>query len=101
MLNDYIGKKVRILVSSNSGAGAISADERYSNGVMTSAINFYGVIKKIDDKFIELGEVRYTMYSLDTEKARGFGYPINIDIPVFESERALVNINNVIAIVLI
>lgn len=101
MLNDYINKNVRILVSSGSGAGAISADERYSNGIMSSVMNFYGVIKRVDDKFIELEDGRYTLYNIDTEKSFGFSRPISIDIPVFETKRVLININNVISISLI
>lgn len=101
MLNDYIGKKVRILVSSGSGASTISGDERYSNAVMTSVMNFYGVIKRVDDRFIELEEARYTLYSLDTEKTILHSYPIKIDTPIFESNKVIVNINNVIAISLI
>lgn len=98
MLNDYIGKSVRVLVSSGSGAGAISAGERYSNGIMTSVINFYGVVKRVDDKFIELEEVKYTLYSLDAEKPIGLNYPININIPIFESEKTLININSIISV---
>lgn len=101
MLNEYIGKKVRILVSSGSGASAISAGERYCNGIMTSVINFYGIIKSVDDRFVELEEVRYSLYNLDTEKPIGLSYPINISTPVFESERSLININNIISISLI
>lgn len=101
MLDNYVGKKVRILVSSGSGAGAISAGERYSNGIMTSMVNIYGVIKRVDDRFIELDDVKYTLYSLDTEKPIGLNYPININTPVFESEKTLVSINSVIVISLI
>lgn len=101
MLNDYIGKNVRVIVSSGSGASAISAGERYSNGIMSSAMNFYGVVKRADDKFIELEEVRYTLYNLDTEKPIALSHPITIDIPVFESDAILININNIIAVCLI
>lgn len=97
MLNNYIGKKVRIIVSSGSGATSISAEQRYCNGVMTSVMNFYGVIKRVDDKFIELEEAKYTLYSLDAEK-NVFGRPIAIDTPVFESEVILININNIITV---
>lgn len=98
MFNDYMGKRVRILVSSGSGAGAISAGERYSNGIMISVINFYGIIKRMDDKFLELEDVRYTLYSLDTEKPIGLNYPININIPVFESEKTLISIDKIISL---
>ena len=101
MLNDYVGKNVRMLVSSGCGASAISAGERYSNGIMTSVMNFYGVIKRIDDKFIELEDARYTLYNLDTEKPVGLSYPIKIDVPVFKSDKVLISINNVVAISLI
>ena len=101
MINNYIGKKVRILVSSGSGAGAISADERYSNGVMTSIINFCGELVEADDKFVKLLNVTYTLYSLDTEVPIGFSRPINIETPVFESDSTIININSIIAILLI
>ena len=97
MLNNYIGKKVRLLVSSGSGAGTISAEQRYCNGVMTSVMNFYGVVKRIDDKFVELEDAKYTLYNLDVEK-NVFGRPIAIDTPVFESEGILININNIITL---
>lgn len=102
MLNDYIGKKVRILVSSDSGTSAISsAKYGYYNGVITSVMNFYGVVRRIDDKFIELVDAKYTLYNLDTEKSIGFVSPNKIEIPIFESDKILVNVNNVITISLI
>lgn len=100
MLNNYIGKKVRILVSSRSGATSISAEQRYCNGVMTSVMNFYGVIKRVDNIFIELEDAKYTLYNLDIEK-NVFGRPIAIDTPIFESEVMIININNIIAVSLI
>lgn len=101
MLNDYVGKNVRILVSSASGGAAISGEQRYCNGIMTSVINFYGVIKRVDDKFIELENGRYNLYNLDTEKPIGLSYPIKIDMPMFESDKILININNLIAVSII
>lgn len=101
MLNDYVGKNVRILVASCSGAGTISADERYSNGVMTSVMNFYGVVKRVDDKFIELEDTRYNLYNLDLERAIGLSRPVEIDMSVFESDKVIINLNNVIVISLI
>lgn len=101
MLNNYIGKKVRLLVSSNSGASTISGEQRYCNGVVTSVMNFYGFIKSIDDKFIELEDAKYTLYNLDAEKPIALNYPIRIETSIFESEVMLVNINNIISISLI
>lgn len=101
MLNKYIEKKVRLLVSSNSGASTISGEQRYCNGVVTSVMNFYGTIKNVDDKFIELEDAKYTLYNLDTEKPIGLNYPIRIETPIFESEVMLVNINNIISVSLI
>ena len=101
MLNDYTGKEVRVIVSSGSGASAISAGERYCNGIMISTINLYGIIRRIDDKFIELEDTRYTLYSLETEKPIGLNYPININVPVFESEKTLISIDKIISLSLI
>jgi len=101
MLNDYTNKNVRILVASGSGSGAISAGERYSNGVMTSVMNVYGNIERVDDKFIEVKNARYTLYNLDTEKPIALNHPISIDTPIFESDSILVSVNSVIIIALI
>ena len=101
MLNNHIGKRVSLLVASNSGASTISCEQRYCNGVVTSVMNFYGIIKNADDKFIELGDTKYTLYNLDVEKPLALNYPIRIETSIFESELMLVNIDNVVAISLI
>ena len=101
MLKDYVGKKVRVIVSSGSGASVISGGERFSNGVMSNVMNFYGFISSYDDKFLELKDVKFSLYNLDTEKPMGLNYPISIDSQVFENDKALINLNSIISIVLI
>ena len=64
-------------------------------------MNFYGTIKNVDDKFIELEDAKYILYNLDAEKSIAINYPIRIGTSIFESEVMLVNINNIISVSLI
>lgn len=59
MLKKYIGKKVRLLVSSKSGAGISSSISvgRIENSLV-SMIVVFGIIKDVDDKFVELKDTK-------------------------------------------
>lgn len=99
MLESYKGKYVKLLVSSNSGAGISGASRIYN-----SLITIFGTIKDFDEKFIKL-ENSTSMYFSGVNISRdsmNFTAVNNVNQqPTFENKEALVNINNVIEIAVV
>ncbi len=102
MLDKYIGKKVKLLVSSNSGAGTSTAMSVGSSMTMVSSIiTIFGDLKEIGDRFVELSNTR-TIY-MDSYQS---GYVSmsgskEISPAVLDNSSTLVNVNNIIAISLV
>ena len=96
MLENYVDKKVKILVSSNSGAGVgTSCGIGSISSMVSSVITIFGVIKEVGDKFIEVEGAR-SIY-LD-----GYQEGTNRITPtVLDNSTALVNIEHIIAIYLV
>ena len=96
MLENYKGKHVKILVSSNSGAGT-GGEGRCFN----SMIVVFGTIKDFDKQFLEL-ENSTTLYypGVTTTIKELFNTSLdNVSEPqAFENKSSLVNINSIIMI---
>ena len=101
MLNKYLNKKVRILVSTCSGAGISNGDVTLGT-VFNSVITVTGILHDIDDKFIEIENSRMMYYS---GAANSFVSPLSSNKAngpdVFENEYTLISIDKVISISLI
>lgn len=105
MLEKYKGKYVKLLISSNSGAG-ISGGEvaRIFNGMIT----VFGTIKDFDERFLEL-ENSTTLYlnAVNSSYDKAFFGDIqapfyNIKQPnAFENNSSLININSIIEIAIV
>lgn len=105
MLESYKGKYVKLLVSSNSGAG-IAGDgiQRVYNAMIT----VFGTIKDFDNKFLEL-ENTTTLYHTGIECSyekvtfASVEAQFNNIKPVqsFENKRALINLNNIIEVAVV
>ncbi len=54
LIDKYKGKKVKTLVSSNSGIGIARAGEHYGESMTSSIIVIIGNIKDFDDEYVEL-----------------------------------------------
>lgn len=101
MFDKYINKKVRVLVSSDSGAG-ISNSGRTMGSVYNSVITVVGVLSNVDGNFIELDNSRMFYYSGATDlfdSSLSFSGANGPD--VFENEKTLLNLSKVISISLI
>ena len=96
MLESYKGKYVKLLVSSNSGAGISGASRIYS-----SMLTVFGTIKDFDSQFVKL-ENTTSLYFSGVDISRD-----NMDFtgvnnvkqqPAFENKESLININNIIEV---
>lgn len=102
MLESFKGKYVKLLVSTNSGAG-IAGDgiQRVYNAMIT----VFGTIKDFDKQFLEL-ENTTTLYHVGIECSyekvtfASVEAQFNNIKPVqsFENKRTLININNIIEV---
>jgi hypothetical protein len=101
MLERYLNKNVRILVSSDSGAGiSCSTHVGSIESSINSTIIVFGTINEIDDKFIEIKNTKMIYLEPLKSGSRGIGSK-EISAVSIESEYTLVNINKVITISLI
>ena len=100
MLENYKGKKVKLLVSSNSGAGT-GVNNGTSMTMVSSIITVFGVVKDYDDQFIEISDAR-TIY-MDGFQTGYATYSVTKDIvpAVLDNSTMLINRNNVITIAVI
>lgn len=105
MLENFKGKYVKILVSSNSGAG-IGGDG--IPRVFNSMITVFGTIKNYDKQFLEL-ENSTTLYHSGIECSYQSVVFANVEAQfnnirqpqAFENKSSLININNVIEIAVV
>lgn len=105
MLERYKGKYVKILVSSNSGAG-ISGSE--SARVFNSMITVFGTIKDFDIQFLEV-ENSTTLYLNGVNSSYDKAFFADVQAPFynikqpnsFENKSSLININNIIEIAVV
>lgn len=102
MLENYIGKRVRILVSTGSGAGMSNGELPYGTA-FNPVITVFGVIKSYDNQFIELENARMVYYSgvAETLASNFLSKGVANGPDIFENELTLLNISNVISISLI
>ena len=105
MLENYKGKYVKLLVSSNSGAG-ISGDG--IPRVYNSMITVFGTIKDFDKQFLEL-ENSTTLYYSGIDVSYHSVVFVNVEAQfnnikqpqAFENKNSLININNIIEIAVV
>lgn len=105
MLENFKGKYVKILVSSNSGAG-IGGDG--IPRVFNSMITVFGTIKNFDKQFLEL-ENSTTLYHSGIESSYQSVVFANVEAQfnnirqpqAFENKSSLININNIIEIAVV
>ena len=100
VLDSYKGKKVKILVSSNSGAGT-GVNNGSSMTVVSSIVTVFGELKDFNDQFIEVSNAR-TIY-IDGFQTGYSTYNGSKDITpaVLDNSSLLVNRNNIITIALV
>ena len=97
MLENYKGKYVKVLVSSNSGAGIGGEGARVYNSMIT----VFGTVKDFDKQFIELENTTTIYYSgvVSSYESMGLSTITNVRQPsAFENKTSLLSLNNVIEI---
>lgn len=101
MFDKYLNKKVRVLVSTKSGAGMSNGGSLMAS-VLNPIITVDGVLNFINDKFVEIEGSRMYYYNgaceMDTP---GFVKSKMNGPDVFDNEYTLLNIDSVISISLI
>lgn len=101
MFDKYLNKKVRVLVSTKSGAGMSNGGSLMAS-VLNPIITVDGVLNFINDKFVEIEGSRMYYYNgaceMDTP---GFGKSKMNGPDVFDNEYTLLNVDSVISISLI
>lgn len=98
MLEKYKGKEVRMLVSSDSGAG-IGVAGGYMASV-SSVITIYGIINELDNNFLEIKHSKLSYISDFNKSPLGFTTK-DIEPTEYENDITLVNIDKVISISII
>ena len=100
MLESYKGKKVKILVSSNSGSGT-SISGVSCMAVLSSVITVFGELTKYDDKFVEISNAR-TIYMDGFQTGySSYNGTKEISPAVLDNPTLLININNIITVSII
>ena len=101
MFDKYLNKKVRILVSTKSGAGMSNGGSLMAS-VLNPIITVDGILNFINDKFVEIEGSRMYYYNgaceMDTP---GFANSKMNGPDVFDNEYTLLNVDSVISISLI
>ena len=101
MFDKYLNKKVRVLVSTKSGAGMSNGGSLMAS-VLNPIITVDGILKFVSDTFIEIENSRMYYYNGACEmETPGFVKGKMNGPDVFENECTLLNIDNVISISLI
>ena len=94
---EHYAKYVKVLVSSNSGAGIGGEGARVYNSMIT----VFGTVKDFDKQFIELENTTTIYYSgvVSSYESMGLSTITNVRQPsAFENKSSLLNLNNVIEI---
>ena len=101
MFDKYLNKKVRVLVSTKSGAGMSNGGSLMAS-ILNPIITVDGVLNFINDKFVEIEGSRMYYYNgaceMDTP---GFVKGKMNGPDVFDNEYTLLNVDSVISISLI
>jgi hypothetical protein len=98
MIEKYLGKNVRILVSSDSGVGVSCSTHIGSiESAINSVIIVFGIINDIDDKFIEIKNSRMIYLEPLQSGSRGLGGK-ELNLNNVESEITIVNLSKIITI---
>ena len=102
MLDNYIGKRIRVLVSTGTGAGISNGDLSFGT-VFNPIITVFGVLKSYDEKFLQIENSRMVYYSGVAETlAPTFLNNSGVTGPdIFENELTLLNMSKVISVSLI
>lgn len=99
MLEKYRGKEVRMLVSSDSGAGTGVATSGIGSFVaLSTVITVSGVVNDLDNKFLE---IKNSKISYINDFNRGFSEDKSIEPTEFENDITLVNVDKIISISII
>ena len=102
MLDKYKGKEVRILVSSDSGAGVSTTTSAGSNFVaLSSVITIYGIINDLDNKFVEIKNSRLNYINSFNKGYNSIAGDRNIEPTMLENDITLVNIDKIISVSII
>ena len=99
MLENYKGKYVKLLVSSNSGAGTGCDGRNFNNMIV-----IFGTIKGFDERFLELENSTTLYYPGVTVSIKElFNTSLsNVREPdVYENKSSLINLNNIIEIAVV
>lgn len=102
MLENYIGKRVRVLVSTGSGA-AISNGDLSAGSVFNPVITVFGILKSYDEKFIEIENSRMVYYTgvSETLSLAFLNNGGSTGPDVFENELTILNMSKVISVSLV
>lgn len=102
MLDKYVGKRVRVLVSTGTGA-SMSNGDLSAGSVFNPIITVFGVLKAYDEKFLEVESSRMVYYSGVAEtltpsflKDTGSTGP-----DLFENESTLLSMTKIISVSLV
>ena len=101
MLEKYKGKEVRILVSSDSGAGCETKSTAGEYVALSTIITIYGILEDFDSKFLEIKESKINYIEGFNKSTTGFTSIENINSTVFENDIILVNVDKIISISII
>lgn len=99
MLEKLVGKKVKILVSSNSGAGSSSCiSVGNSMTVVSNIITVFGELKAADEHFVEIKSARVIyLDGFQTGYSTAMGSK-EINSSVIDNPTSVINVNNIIMI---
>lgn len=100
MIEKYRDKYVKVLVSSESGAGVSGEISRY----ISSLITVFGTIKDFDDRFIELSNTTMVYYNGMGATVESYGIlnPDNVKQPsAFENKSSILSLDKIISISLV
>ena len=99
MLESFKDKYVKVLVSSNSGAGISGASRVYS-----SMLTVFGTIQDFDNQFIKLSNCTSFYFSgvdISRDALDITGVNTVKQQPAFENKEVLLNVNSIIEIAVV
>ena len=99
MLEKYKGKEVRMLVSSDSGAGIGTGSSH--TATMSSIITITGTINDLDNNFLEIQNSKLSYIDAYSKVSHSFNNKKEFEPTEFENDITLVNIDKVVSISII
>ena len=101
MLDEYLDKRVRVLVSTGTGAG-ISNGELPCGTVFNPIITVFGVLNSYDNLFLKLEKSRMIYYNGVAETLGVIKKDIGVTGPdIMENDSTILNLKNVISVSLV